>query len=127
MSQYREIKFTDSDIVNPSDWIPAGEYNPHTVHPFLLHDHGFVICIVFANCLQDAFDIAADEGKLDRYNVTPDAYADYGGEHAAWEQLPSLGGHGGLFDIESLGVEELPNPPFSWCAVWDASQNKAKV
>ena len=36
-----QIRFTDADVVNPEDFIPEGEYNPHKVHGFLLHDHGY--------------------------------------------------------------------------------------
>ena len=29
-----EFRFIESDIVNIDDWIPQGEYNPHSVHPW---------------------------------------------------------------------------------------------
>ena len=64
-----EIDFTDDDVVNPDDYIPRGESNPHKVRPWLLHDHGFCLCVVFAESLQDAFDEAVDAGKLDDEDV----------------------------------------------------------
>lgn len=141
-----QIKFTDTDVINLDDWIPAGEYNPHNVRPFLLHDHGFVLCVVFADCLSDALDIAADEGKFDRYLidlnnpshrddylvrdiVTPGSdpncpeYIDKEGNKYWWkeEKEPAfLGNAGEPFDLESIGVEELANPPRSFCAQYNA-------
>lgn len=70
-SKFREIKFTDADVVNLDEYIPAGDYNPHNVRPWLLHDHGVVICVVFAQNLQDALDEAVDHGKLDAYQIDP--------------------------------------------------------
>ena len=54
------------------DMIPAGEYNPHNIRLWLLHDHGFTVCAVFATSLQDALDIAVDENKMDRYLIDED-------------------------------------------------------
>lgn len=115
-SKYQEITFTDGDVLNKEDWIPQGEYNPHNVHPWLFHDHGFVLCVVFAGNLQDALDIAADADKLDRYLV--DA-KDYPEDDPAWEDFAYLGNASEPFDIESLQFLELPNPPFSFCAVFN--------
>jgi hypothetical protein len=111
-STYKQITFNDDDVVNPDEFIPAGEYNPHNVRPFLLHDHGFTLAIVFADCLQDALDIAADEERLDRFAVAAD---DVDGEGLAY-----LGNAGNPFDIESIDVVELPNPAFSFTAMFNA-------
>jgi len=107
--KFNEITFSDNDVVNPGDFIPAGEYNPHNVRPFLLHDHGFCLCIVFANCLRDALDIAADAGKLDRFAADAD--------EQDREDLAYLGNASEPFDIESLDWVELPNPRFSFVAL----------
>lgn len=142
-SEFREIKFTDDDVVNIDDWIPAGDYNPHNVRPFLFHDHGFVLCVVFADGEQDALDEAADSGKLDSFKIdlesesefedylTPNwSEADPGLDEdcpeitkngiAYWWRngmVPGfLGNAGEPFDIESLQWEELPNPKRSFCA-----------
>lgn len=88
------IKFSDSDIVNPDEWIPEGEYNPHKVRPFLFHDHGFVLCIVFASCEQDAL---VDAGKLERYAVNQ-------GDYPNEEGLSFLGNASEPFGLEGLGI-----------------------
>ena len=119
-SKFNGITFTDADVVNADSFIPDGEYNPHNVCPFLLHDHGFVLAVVFADCLQDAIDEAVDAGKLDRYAVTPEEFAsDYDSNE---ESVSYLGNASEMFDIESLGVVELPNPAFSFCAMFNAAQ-----
>jgi len=119
--KFNEITFTDNDLVNPDDFIPAGAYNPHRVRPWLLHDHGFVVAVVFADCLQDALDEAADHDRLDRYLVEDKDLADYGPDE---EGISRLGNAGEPFDIESLGVEELPTPPFSFVALFNAMQGE---
>lgn len=116
--EYHGIKFSDSDIVTYPD---APEYtgdNPRT-HPFLLHDHGFVLCVVFASNLQDALDAAVDADKLDRFQVSAEDIdnGDYGPDG---EDAVCLGNSCEFFDIGSLGIEELPNIPFSWCAQFAA-------
>lgn len=129
-------EFDDTDVVNFDDWIPAGEYNPHNVRPWLLHDHGFTLAVVFAGNLQDALDIAVDSDKLDRFQIdrendsersdymTTDVkemasgfdsecpeFTDAQGVQYWWKIEPAfLGNAGEPFDIESLGVVELPNP-----------------
>lgn len=118
-SSFAEITFSDSDIVNMDDYIPAGEYNPHNVRPFLLHDHGFVVAIVFADSLQDALDIAVDGDKMDRYMIDQKDLSDYGDDG---DGITYLGNASEPFDIESLGAIELPNPPFSFVALFNAAK-----
>lgn len=113
---YDQISFTDEDVINPDDFIPKGESNPHSVRPYLLHDHGFVLAVVFASCLQDAIDEAVDAGKLDRYMVRPEDAEDYPNE----EGISFLGNACEAFDIESLSAIELPNPKFSFVALFEA-------
>lgn len=141
------IKFTDTDIVNPDDMIPAGESNPHNVHGFLFHDHGFAIAVAFADCLQDALDIAADADKLKCYAIdvesserddylTPnvaDIAAGFDAECPEyvfdgipywWKVEPAfLGNASDPFDIESLGVIELPAPTMSICRLYGETIN----
>lgn len=145
MSKFHEIQFTDDDVVNLDNWIPAGEYNPHNVRPWLLHDHGFVLCVVFASNLQEALDEAVDAEKLDRYKIHPEDeyerydymtqdpaemaagfdpecpdYVDEAGNKWWWYIEPAfLGNASEPFDIDTLGVEELPNPKRSFCAQFD--------
>lgn len=120
-AKFNEITFTDTDVVNPTDFIANGDFNPHRVRPWLLHDHGFTVAVVFADCLQDALDEAADHDRLDRYLVEDKDLAEYGENE---DGISRLGNAGEPFDIESLGVEELPNPAFSFAALFNAMQGQ---
>jgi hypothetical protein len=114
-AQYKGVRFSDQDIVNQEDFIPQGEYNPHNVHGFLLHDHGICLAVIFADNVGDALDIAADEGKLEHFRVTEEDLGDYEDE----EGLSFLGNAGEPFDIESIGYLDLPNPQFSFCKLFN--------
>src|SRR5262249_44228884 len=98
------------------DFIPAGEFNPHNVHGFLLHDHGFTVAVVFASNLQDALDEAADAGKLDRFQGSEEDMGEYPEE----EGVTFLGDGSEGCVVGSLSVEELPNPRFSFVALFNA-------
>jgi hypothetical protein len=111
------VTFTDADVVNRDAYIPKGDYNPHNVRPWLLHDHGFTVAIVFASTLQDALDEAADAGKLDRFQVPEYDVKDYGEDG---DGLTYLGNASEPFDIESLGVLEMASPAFSFVALFNA-------
>jgi hypothetical protein len=114
-----DFTFSDADVVNPSDYIPAGEFNPHNVRPFLLHDHGFPVAVAFADCLQDALDEAADEGKLDQFKMDASELA--GMTEEEQERLSYLGNASEAFDIESVQAIEIPNPSFSFVALFSAA------
>ena len=116
-----QIKWSDEDVVNVRDFIPAGEYNPHNVRPWLLHDHGFTVAVVFADCLQNAIDIAVNEDKMDRFLVGEEELGDYTGEPYDEEGISYLGNAGEPFDIETLGFVELPHPKadLSFAALFD--------
>lgn len=113
---FNDIRFTDAAVVYPEDFIPDGESNPHKVHGHLLHDHGKTLAVVFAHCTGDALDVAADAGKLDSYRVSEEDMGDYPDD----EGLSFLGNASAPFDIEALGVEVLPNPRFSFVALFNA-------
>ncbi len=103
-----QIQFSDKDVVNISEWVPNGESNPHNVRPFLFHDHGFVLCVVFSDTLQDAIDEAVDEGHLTRYAVSDEGLkTDYDADD---DRLSYVGNDGAVHDLENLGVVELENP-----------------
>ena len=64
-AQNLEWSFEDSDIVNVDDFTPMDQRSIYDKsRGWLLHDHGITVCVVFADSLQDALDIACDEGKL---------------------------------------------------------------
>ena len=119
-----EIKFTDADVVDVEDCIYEGKYNPHNVRPFLLHDHGYTLCIVFAQHLQEALDKAVDANKLDCFLV--DAKEVEAMTEEEEESLSFLGNASEPFDIESLQFIEMSPPKRSWVAEWVAS-NQQKV
>jgi len=120
--KYKEIQFSDKDVVEKDDWIPDGEYNPHNIRPWLFHDHGFVLGICFASCLRDAFDAMVDNDKLDSFTVKEEDLKDYGKTQEEQDnRLAYLGNAGEPFDVECVSVEELPNPKFSFCAMFSAS------
>lgn len=110
------VKFTDADVVEIDNFIPKGEYNPHNVRPWLLHDHGMVLCVVFASNLQEALDMAVDENKLDALMISKEDYGDYGMDTDE-PTCTFLGNAGEPFDIETVSYIELPNPPMSWVAM----------
>lgn len=139
-----EFSFTDADVTNLDNHVPAGEYNPYDIHPWLLHDHGFTLCVVFASNLQDAIDEAVDENKLERYLLSESELADSmyhddgcciflkDTEAKSQDETPRhncdcdtpgvsyLGNAGEPHDIESLGFVELPNPSRSFAAEFEA-------
>jgi len=149
---FREISFTDDDVVNLDNWIPKGEYNPHNVRPWLIHDHGFAVAVVFADCEQEALDEAVDENKLDRWQIHPEnandlddyltshwehadhsldpecpEYVDADGVKYWWRDgmVPAfLGNASEPFDLDTLDIIELPNPKRSFCAQFAISQKE---
>lgn len=127
-----EYKFdTETDIVNGDDMIPAGEFNPHNVHPFILHDAGFVLGIVFAESLQDALDEAVDNDVLDRFQVTDKELSDYqtgtdSEGHPEYERISYLGNASEPFDIESLDVVEVPTSRWTM-EYWSIDQLVSQV
>jgi len=114
-STIQGIKFTDEDVVNPDDFASYSTgSNPYNMHPFILHNHGFTICIVLASNLQDALDEAVDNNKLDSFLIDEADYADY----AMDSDNPTcafLGNAGEPFDIDCISYIELPMPEFSLC------------
>jgi hypothetical protein len=116
------ISFSDEDVVNVDDWIPEGDYNPHRVRPWLLHDHGYTVAVAFGSCEGDAIDSAVDAGKLDRFQITGADQADYEDDD---ERIAYLGNAGEPFDIESLGIIELDNPRMSFAVVFMAGKEGA--
>ena len=109
------VKFTDDDVVNPDDFASyLTGTNPHNMHPFILHDHGFTICVVLASNLQDALDEAVDNDKLDSFLINEEDYAAYGIDSDN-PTCAFLGNAGEPFDVDFISVIELPMPEFSLC------------
>ena len=152
-SEFKGIKFTDADVVNLDEYVSSPSYNDrHSVRPFLFHDAGFVLAVVFAESCQEAVDIAVDAEKLDRFKInvedakqliaymTTDVkemaagfdpecpeHTDDHGRKWWWKREPSfLGNACEPYDIESLEVVELPNPAMSFCAIFNAMEKTTK-
>ena len=119
-SKFQEITFGDADVVNPDDYgsVGSGRYRP-----WLLHDSGFVQAVVIAENESDALDAAADAGKLDGFQVTEEEEKDY----PDGEGLDYLGNYCKAYDIESVSILEMPMPAFSFCALFNAEQARARV
>ena len=146
MTKINEVSFTDADIVNPDDYIAAGEYNPYNVRLFVAHDHGVIVGAAFAECRSDALDKLADANKLDHLRINPENEHDREDymttdvkeiasgfdpdcvEHESpdgtmywWKKEPAfLGNAIEPFDIDTLSVFEVPCPKMSICALLDA-------
>lgn len=124
-----ELTFTDADLVNDMEY--AHGFNCDGTHdgrlrPFLLHDHGLTVAVVFARGECEALYEAADSGALDRFKVAPEDLKDYGDtDEERDEALTHLGNNGDPFDLEGLGVVELPIVPFSFVALFRAARNQA--
>ena len=121
------VKFSDKDVINPDNFDSQGTYNPHGIHPYLFHNEGFVLGVVFASSLQDAFDELADSGKIDHFMVTKEEMKDYPDRDGEPDPcLTFLGNASEPFDIEGIDVIELRNPPFSFVAQFKAYQEDEK-
>lgn len=125
-AKVNEITFTDADIVDVENCCYEGDYNPHSNHPFLFHDHGFVLCVVFAEHLQDALDEAVDADKLDRYQIS-DNTLNNTDQYKDGEGITYAGNASEPFDFESLGIIELRNPRRSWVAEYNATFGEVKA
>lgn len=115
------FEFDDSIVVNPREFIPSGEYNPHHIRPWLIHNEYGPLCVVFASCEQDALDEAADSDKLDSCLIAPEDYEEHG-VNSDEPECAFLGNASEPFDLTYIGIIELPNPKFSFCAL--LSQDK---
>lgn len=120
-----DLQFSDSDVVNPEDY----DDDKGGPTPFFLHDAGFCLAVCFADCLQDAIDIAVDGDKLERFAVDfsendPLAdWRDYGetpDEATENDRISWLGNCCLPYDIETVGAIELTTPAFSLAALFNA-------
>lgn len=105
------VRFTEDDVVNIDDWNP-GDDGLNAYKPWLFHDHGFVLGLVFAQTLQDAFDELADSGKIDSFAVSEAEMGDYPDEQG----LSHLGNECKPYDVECVCCVAMGNPPLSFVA-----------
>jgi len=85
---------------------------------YVAHDHGFVLGACFADHLQDALDILADERCLDAFEIGIE-------EELFTERISHLGNYGKPYDIETLTIFELAAPNFSITALIKSEGNYA--
>ena len=123
-SEFNGIKFTDSDVVNLDDapWLTGCANN----RPWLMHEHGAAVAVVFAETFQDALDIVADKGRLDRFKVAPKDLDEYGTDEGGidGDGLDYLGNIGEPYDLENLSWSTLPTPRFSFVTLFNASKQE---
>ena len=106
-----EVKLANGLILKDSDFV--GEtviFNVTDLDKiiYVAHDHGFVVGACFADHLQDALEILADEHCLDTFEIEFDD--DY---KEADERISYLGNYGKPYDIETLTIFEMAAPNFS--------------
>lgn len=105
------LRLSDSDFVGDVQELDGNVY--------IAHDHGFVVGACLADHLQEALDTLADEGRLDRYEVSDDElkkeYLGY--EFGVCDALSYLGNYCKPYDIETLDIVTLPAPKFSIIAL----------
>lgn len=104
------VVFSDDDVVNIEDFIPEGDYNPQNVRPFILHDHGFTLAVVFASSYEEAIDIAIEEEKLEKFKILPSIYNKDDDCESYY-----VGSDGEFYDLECVSYIELKNPKLSFC------------
>lgn len=117
-----EVEIDDNMVVDVQDFIPAGEYNPHNVRPFVLGDEFGVFAIVFASHEQEAIDKAIDSGKMDGMKVSDEDL-----ENASEDELGEYicGGNASeYFYQDYLWIATLPNPAMSFITLLAAKINE---
>ena len=119
MPTTNSIHWTDADVINADYYAPDSNRAHPDSAPWLLHDHGFVVAVVFAENLQEALDTAADADKLERYLLNNEDWVDYDGPED--DRVFYLGNNSLPYNIESLVAIELANPPFSFAALYSAA------
>jgi hypothetical protein len=119
------IRLTDADLVNPEayDQDDAGKpHRPGAEKLWLIHDHGVTVCLVFAGCEQEALDIAVDENRMDRFQVAEADLEDYrtgtdSEGNPEYEGITYLGNACEPFDLETVGIVQIPVPKLSLTAL----------
>ena len=115
------VWFDDSDVVNPHCYIQSQEMNPNGVKPFLIYNIDSPVAVVFANCEEDAWDEAADRGKLKIWEITEEE-ADKRMEEFGEDSIQYLGNYAKPHRLSDyLTCFQIPNPPFSFAALVNAA------
>ncbi len=112
-----EMTYDDADVVNSDDYIPQGEFNPHNVRPWLIHNEYGTLAIVYADNEQDALDEAVDADKLDsclipEEELVVNEHGEDVADHGDGEVASRLGNAGEPFDLTYIGMVPLPNQQY---------------
>jgi len=91
-----EFQLVDEDIINPDEYFNFNDL-------WILHDHGFTICAIFAESLEDALEVAADEGKLDAFKIQDE-------DEEAIDNATYLGNYGEPYCLDSIGYVQVESP-----------------
>jgi hypothetical protein len=118
------MHYRSSDVVNPDDYIPTGEFNPHKVRPWLIHNEFGTVAIVYADYEQCALDEAVDAGKLDSDQVSDEDLATMSEEEK--EDLLTAGNAGEYLHQDYLGILELPNQQYGKPTTEDSMDDRAE-
>ncbi len=99
-------------VVNPAEYIPNGQFNPHKMRPWLIWNEYGALAIVYAHHEQDALDEMADSDRLDSCLVSPEDLAEAERDGHA-DEFASLGNASEPFDLSYIGMRELPNKQYA--------------
>ena len=96
-----KLKFNKSHIVNPTDYVPTKKGTRVQAH--LIYNECGTICVVFADCLETALDIAVDNDRFEcqRIEDCPPEEDCHGA---------NLGNYGDLYDLNYVNFELVPTP-----------------
>lgn len=116
---YQNIDIRDEYVCNIGDHCNPNDYNPHNVRPFAIGNELGTLAVAFADCAQDALDIAVDAGKLDSQMVKPEDLANMSDEEQ--QELIYAGNASDPFYQDYLWIRELPNVALSFAASFAAA------
>jgi hypothetical protein len=104
------MTYEPRDVVNPDDYIAKGDFNPHNVRPWLIHNEFGTLAIVYANNEQDALDEAVDGGKMDSCMVSREDWEE--SQRNQDDDYAMLGNASEPFDLTYVGMVPLPNQQY---------------
>jgi hypothetical protein len=96
-------------IVNKEEYVKTGSgYNPYNTRPWAIGNEYGLLCVVYANHEQDAFDYAADAGMLDGLSIDAETVNEREEEYDG-EGVMYCGNADEPFDSIHAWITKLPN------------------
>jgi hypothetical protein len=121
---FKGVAFKDSDVANWDDFQPRTSKNDLGCNkPFLIYGIGGTLAVVFAEHAQEAYDTAADKGKLASCRVNesdPEYDADKGTYNGT--EVDYLGNNGVPHDLTDVRIEEMDLPLMSLVGLFVAGR-----